>query len=114
MIDETIASHMLLPILARKALARFLVRVGDIVAAHPEISELDLNPVTASDTGIVLVDVRIILSKNHPGDHTKLRQGRTFPATEGVADVAVEELRELLVDAWRMCVPKKVAAAYEG
>jgi hypothetical protein len=28
--------------------------------------------------------------------------------------VDVEELRELLVDAWRMCVPKKVAAAYEG
>ncbi len=26
----------------------------------------------------------------------------------------VEELRELLVDAWSMCVPKKVAAAYEG
>jgi hypothetical protein len=23
-------------------------------------------------------------------------------------------MRELLVDAWRMCVPKKVAAAYEG
>ena len=26
----------------------------------------------------------------------------------------VDELRELLVDAWRMCVPKKVAAAYDG
>ena len=26
----------------------------------------------------------------------------------------VDELRELLIDAWRMCVPKKVAAAYEG
>ena len=26
----------------------------------------------------------------------------------------VDELREVLVDAWRMCVPKKVAAAYEG
>jgi hypothetical protein len=26
----------------------------------------------------------------------------------------VPELQELLVDAWRMCVPKKVAAAYEG
>ena len=24
------------------------------------------------------------------------------------------ELREILVDAWRMCVPKSVAAAYEG
>ena len=28
--------------------------------------------------------------------------------------IDVTELRELLVDAWRMCVPKKVAAAYEG
>ena len=26
--------------------------------------------------------------------------------------IDVEELRELLVDAWRMCVPKKVSAAY--
>ena len=26
----------------------------------------------------------------------------------------LDELRELLVDAWRMCVPKKVAAAYDG
>ena len=28
--------------------------------------------------------------------------------------VDVDELRELLVDAWRMCVPKKVADAYDG
>jgi hypothetical protein len=28
--------------------------------------------------------------------------------------IDADELRELLVDAWRMCVPKKVAAAHEG
>jgi hypothetical protein len=28
--------------------------------------------------------------------------------------IDVDELRDLLVDAWRMCVPRKVAAAYEG
>jgi len=28
--------------------------------------------------------------------------------------IDLDELRELLVDAWRMCVPKKVSAAYEG
>lgn len=28
--------------------------------------------------------------------------------------IDVDELYELLVDAWRMVVPKKVAAAYEG
>ena len=27
--------------------------------------------------------------------------------------IDADELRELLVDAWRMCVPKKVADAYE-
>ena len=28
--------------------------------------------------------------------------------------IDVDELRELLVDAWRMCVPKKVAAESDG
>jgi hypothetical protein len=27
--------------------------------------------------------------------------------------IDVDELRELLVDAWRMCVPKKVRDAYD-
>ena len=31
-----------------------------------------------------------------------------------LAAIDVAELHELLVDAWRMCVPKKVAAAYDG
>lgn len=29
-----------------------------------------------------------------------------------LAAIEVDELEELLIDAWRMCVPKKVAAAY--
>ena len=28
--------------------------------------------------------------------------------------IEADEMRELVLDAWRMCVPKKVAAAYEG
>jgi hypothetical protein len=28
--------------------------------------------------------------------------------------LSLEELRELVVDAWRMCVPKKVAAEYDA
>ena len=31
-----------------------------------------------------------------------------------LAAIDADELRELLVDAWRMCVPKKIAAAYEA
>ena len=31
-----------------------------------------------------------------------------------LAAIDEDELRELVTDAWRMCVPKKVAAAYDG
>jgi hypothetical protein len=31
-----------------------------------------------------------------------------------LAAIDVEELGELLVEAWHMCVPKRVAAAYEN
>lgn len=66
LISETIAARMLdgyrhLPPVDRDALVRFLVQLGDIVAAHPEISELDLNPVIASHDRIAPVDVRIVL-----------------------------------------------------
>jgi hypothetical protein len=31
-----------------------------------------------------------------------------------MSELSVEEMRELTIDAWRMCVPKKVAAAHLG
>jgi hypothetical protein len=31
-----------------------------------------------------------------------------------LAAIDVDEMRELVLDAWRMCVPKKVAAEYDG
>ena len=31
-----------------------------------------------------------------------------------LAAIDEDELHELLLDAWRMCVPKKVSAAYDG
>ena len=33
---------------------------------------------------------------------------------QSVAALDETEIRELVVDAWRMCVPKKVAAAYDA
>lgn len=67
MIEETVASRMLdgyrhLPKVDRDELATFLVRVGQLAADTPGLSELDLNPVIASDTGIRPVDVRVVLA----------------------------------------------------
>ena len=41
------------------ALEDVVVRIGALAAAHPEIAELDLNPVIASPTGAVVVDARV-------------------------------------------------------
>jgi acetate---CoA ligase (ADP-forming) len=66
MINETRVSakfdgYRHLPPIARTALTDMLVRVGQIVACSASIRELDLNPVIASESAVVPVDVRVIL-----------------------------------------------------
>jgi len=56
------------PAADRRALVRTLCAVADLVAAHPEIAELDLNPLLVLDEGrgCVAVDARIRLASD-PG-----------------------------------------------
>ena len=50
----------------KEALVELLMKVSAIVDAHPEIAELDLNPVIAYDDGYAVVDARIIVDqKDH-------------------------------------------------
>lgn len=42
-------------------LGKLLVKVSGFIEAHPEINELDLNPVLAYEDGAVVVDARIVL-----------------------------------------------------
>jgi acyl-CoA synthetase (NDP forming) len=44
-------------------LEKLLLKVSDFVEKHPEIRELDLNPVFAYSDGAVAVDARVILEK---------------------------------------------------
>jgi acyl-CoA synthetase (NDP forming) len=41
------------------ALEDVVVRIGALAAAHPEVAELDLNPVVVSPAGAVAVDARV-------------------------------------------------------
>lgn len=44
------------------ALEGLILRVSEFVDAHPEIEELDLNPVFASADGVIAVDARIVIA----------------------------------------------------
>ncbi|HZD70763.1 MAG TPA: acetate--CoA ligase family protein [Actinomycetes bacterium] len=49
------------PVVDRSAVARLLVAVADLVATHPEIVELDLNPVIAHSGGLTVADARMVV-----------------------------------------------------
>ncbi|PIT88065.1 MAG: hypothetical protein COU29_03565 [Candidatus Magasanikbacteria bacterium CG10_big_fil_rev_8_21_14_0_10_36_32] len=44
----------------RKALVKIILAIAKLAENHPEIREIDLNPVMATSTGATLVDVRIL------------------------------------------------------
>ena len=54
------------PPVDRPALADLLVRLSRIRELHPQIAEIDLNPVIAFDGGQCVVDARVVLRRNVP------------------------------------------------
>ncbi|MYZ37473.1 MULTISPECIES: acetate--CoA ligase family protein [unclassified Streptomyces] len=50
----------------REALAGLVVKVSRLAADFPEIAEVDLNPVFASENGVMAADVRILLTREVP------------------------------------------------
>jgi len=51
------------PVLDRDELAEVLLRSSRPVEAHPVIAELDVNPLVITETGLVAIDARVILSE---------------------------------------------------
>jgi acyl-CoA synthetase (NDP forming) len=45
------------------AIVDTLLKISDLVIKHPEINEMDLNPVFIYEKGLICVDARIILKK---------------------------------------------------
>jgi acetate---CoA ligase (ADP-forming) len=60
---EVIGSYRGLPAVDRKALSSILQAVGNLGLLHPEIEEVDLNPVMISGAAPVVVDALMILNE---------------------------------------------------
>ena len=48
------------------ALARLVACVSQVAAAHPELAEVELNPVLAGPSGAVALDARVVLDGGQP------------------------------------------------
>jgi len=71
MLDGIQAAEMLKGVrgakpVSRSALAGMIKSVSQLVSDFPEIAEMDLNPVFASDKGAIAADVRIVLDFDPP------------------------------------------------
>src|SRR5579872_854374 len=75
----------------REALASMIVKVSQLVADFPEISELDLNPVFATSEGATAADVRVVLDfkpqapRYRPDQATIVRQMNRIMKPDAVA-----------------------------
>ena len=49
------------------ALARLVACVSQVAAAHPELTEVELNPVLAGPAGAVALDARVVLDERQSG-----------------------------------------------
>jgi acyl-CoA synthetase (NDP forming) len=54
------------PAVDERALAEVLVAVGSLLAAHPAIAELDINPLIASGGRLVAVDALVVVNPETP------------------------------------------------
>jgi acetyltransferase len=52
----------------RVALGDLLTRVGDVLIHHPEISEIEINPLRATADGLIALDAVLLTSETHPTD----------------------------------------------
>ena len=64
----------------REALALVIQRVSELVTDFPEIGELDLNPVFATDQGAIAADVRIVIDPNPQPARYRPTQGEIVRA----------------------------------
>lgn len=78
------------------AIAEVLVRISTLVANHPHVRELDINPLLADDRGVIALDARMRISRSGEAPRRPLAI-RPYPAewekAETLEEIGAVELR---------------------
>ena len=80
-------------------LADVLVRASDLIIAHPEIRELDINPLLVDENGVIAIDARLKLANQQTSPRPELSI-RPYPAhlektviIDGIGPVTLRPVR---------------------
>ncbi|MET0436110.1 MAG: bifunctional acetate--CoA ligase family protein/GNAT family N-acetyltransferase [Devosia sp.] len=104
MITETRISRLLAgyrdrPATDVHAVADVLVRVSDLIIRHPEIRELDINPLLADEHGVIAIDARLKLADERISPRQELAI-RPYPselqkaiAVDGIGEITLRPVR---------------------
>ncbi|MFA5956752.1 bifunctional acetate--CoA ligase family protein/GNAT family N-acetyltransferase [Hyphomicrobium sp.] len=100
MIDGTRISRLLKgyrdhPPADMDAISDTLVRISDLIVAHPEIRELDINPLLADKDGVIAIDARMKLADESVSPRLPLAI-RPYPA-ELAREVSIDSIGEVLI-----------------
>jgi acetyltransferase len=104
MISETRIARMLAGYRDRPpaniaSIVECLVRVSDLVVEHPEIRELDINPLVVNETGAIAIDARIAVARETITQRAPLAI-RPYPTAwetaitlDGIGDITLRPVR---------------------
>lgn len=71
-------------------IAEALVRLSYLVARHPEIREIDINPLLADESGVIALDARVRVEDQSASPRVPMAM-RSFPS-EWIKDIEIENL----------------------
>ncbi|WP_045835366.1 bifunctional acetate--CoA ligase family protein/GNAT family N-acetyltransferase [Hyphomicrobium sp. 99] len=81
------------------AVADVLVRVSDLIIRHPEIRELDINPLLVDENGVIAIDARLKLADEHINPRQELAI-RPYPSglqktitVDGIGEITLRPVR---------------------
>ncbi|MCL4764636.1 MAG: bifunctional acetate--CoA ligase family protein/GNAT family N-acetyltransferase [Hyphomicrobiaceae bacterium] len=73
--------------------AEVLVRLGYLVARHPEIRELDINPLIADDSGVIALDARVRVEDQTLSPRVPMAM-RPYPS-QWAKEIAIESIGQV-------------------
>jgi acetyltransferase len=77
-VSRILSGYRDVPAADRREVALVLIKLGQLAADLPEVREIDLNPLLADDTGVIVLDARVAVGQTQANASGRSREGSRF------------------------------------